>query len=88
MRAVTTGLIRDGQENELALLHTLDVPLADSQFRRVDLVVGGVDRGLGVSKLRPDPPVPCKISTALRTFPRAIPGYSSAASFPAAVRRI
>src|SRR5262249_34171685 len=41
---VAAGFIAKRDENVAALLHTLDLALEDAEFRRVDFIIGGVDR--------------------------------------------
>ena len=44
MGAVPASPIADGNQDILPAFHALDLAFQDSQFRRVDLIVGRVDR--------------------------------------------
>ena len=37
-------LLRNRQQHEFPVFHFLDFALGDAQFRRIDEIVGGIDR--------------------------------------------
>ncbi len=44
MRAVAAGLVCDGYQDEATISYFLDLRFGDAKFRRMDLIIGGVNK--------------------------------------------